>query len=83
MALVPLLALPALYAYVKQPNGELPTEASRFYRLAPALFAGILLVQWLMERQVNPAYALGMASLIPGIGLIATGIRWQGRKQQV
>ena len=82
LAVVPLLALPAVYAYIKQPNDEPPAQATQFYRLAPALFVGILVVQWVLERRVNPAYAMGMASLIPGLGLIATGIRLRTRRQQ-
>ena len=78
-ALIPLLALPAAYAYIRQPNDDPPPESSQFYRLAPAFFVGILVVQWFMERQLNPAYAMGMVSFMAGLGLITTGIRLRVR----
>jgi len=81
LAVVPLLALPAFCAYIKKPNDEPPLQATQYYRLAPTLFVGLLVVQWVLKRQLNPAYAMGMASLIPGLGLIATGIRLRTRRQ--
>jgi len=77
-ASIPLLAFPAAYAHVRRPNDEPPPEVSRaaqYYRLAPALFVGTLVVQWLMGRPLNPAYAMGTASLIAGLGVITSGLR--------
>ena len=79
--LIPLLGLPAVHAYIHQPEGEPPAEASHFYRLAPIFFVGILVMQWLTERPLNPAYAMGMTSFTAGIGLMMTALRLRVRGQ--